>query len=274
VAGFVLRHTSSFAAALIFVAFLAFLVWAGTVVPQRVGLADLVGGNLSTMQSWIIVSGDLDATSSNSSGYRYVLTDPAVPNAVMNVFSPVEQAVGRTTISGTYTGPREPAPVGFRWIGTMHADPVLAAEVGPPWVSLALVTAAALLLVAARVSYPMFFGQKAPTAMPRAIQMQVGVRHGPLTAAGLAAEGSMFVDPGAPVRLRVAGADTQILRLDSIHTGVDVGQLRRLASSEPALRIRRPTDEMTLTFASLDQRDAAYGALLADVAQWSRARVS
>ena len=46
------------------------------------------------MQTWIIVSGTLQAESSTATGYRYVLTDPAVPNAMLRIDSQVALPVG------------------------------------------------------------------------------------------------------------------------------------------------------------------------------------
>ena len=278
VAGSVLRHTSLIAGGLLVGAAVAFGVWAGTVAPQRVILADLVVGNLSPMQTWIIVSGDLSAGPARTTGYRYVLTDPALPNAIMNVVSDVELQVGRTTVSGRYTGGREPVPLvdlvsGYRWIGLMRADAVLASEAGPPLVSIGLVAAAVLLVIAARVSYPMFFGQRPRSTTPRAVTVQVGIRHGPLSTGGQVFPGALVLEPGAPVELRVSDADSQRLRLHSVRTGVEVGELRYLTNSESALRVQPASGELTLSFASPDERDAAYAALIADAEQWSQALV-
>jgi len=279
IAGTVLRHTSLAAAGLIVVASLAFMVWAGTVAPQRVTLADLVVGNLSHMQTWIIVSGDLSAGAEATVGHRYVLTDPNVPNAIMNVVSDVQLQLGPATVSGNYTGGREPVPLidleaGYKWIGTMRADAVLATEPGPPWVPVGLVTAAVLLIIAARVSYPMFFDQRPRSAQPRPMTLPVRVRRGPLTAARTPVTGELMLAPGEPVGLRVADGETRRLRLHSVHTGVDVGELAHLTNSQPALQIRLATDELTLSFASAGERDAALAALIADADQGSRAAAS
>lgn len=274
IAGSVLRHTSVVAAGLIVAAVVALGVWGGTVAPQRVGIADLVVGNLPAMQTWIIVSGDLSAGTPNSSMFRYVLTDPAVQNARMNVLSEVELPVGHTTVSGTYTGGREPVPLsdlvsGYTWIGAIRADPVLAAELGPPWASLGLLAAAVLIVAAGRVSYPMFFGQTPRSDALRAMTAQVGIRRGPNSTAGQVVPGTLVLTPGAPVELRVSGGGTQQLRLHSVRTGVEVCELRHIYSSEPALRVQPATGELTLTFASPDERDAAFAALIADAAEWS-----
>ena len=269
VAGTILRHTSLVAGGLVAAAALAFVVWAGTVAPQRVTLADLVVGNLSHMQTWIIVSGDLTEGAERTLGYRYVLTDPTLPNAIMNVLSDVELHVGSTTVSGSYTGGREPVPLvdlaaGYRWIGTMRADAVLGTEAGAPWVSIGLVTAAVLLVIAARVSYPMFFGQAPRRVVQRAMTMQVGVRRGALTAVEPPLPGSLVIQPGVPVELRTSEGGTKELRLHSVRTGVEVGALRHLGSSEPALRVQPATGDLTLSFVSVDERDEAYAALIAD----------
>lgn len=278
VAGSVLRHTALVAGGLLAGAAVAFAVWAGTVAPQRVTLADLVVGNLSHMQTWIIVSGDLSAGAQRAVGYRYVLTDAALPNAIMNVVSDMELQVGRTIVSGSYTGGREPVPLvdlasGYRWIGMMRADAVPASENGPPWVSMGMLAAALLLLTAARVSYPMFFGQRPRPTGLRALTVPVGVRRGSLSTVGQVVPGTLVLQPGAPVELRVSDADPQRLRLHSARTGVEAGELRHLSGTEPALWVQPATGEMTLSFSSQDDRDAAYAALIADAEQGSQARV-
>ncbi len=267
----VVRRGTLVAALLVVGAFLAFLLWAATVAPQRVGMADLVAGKLSVMQSWIAISGELSGgEASSAGGYRYVLVDPAVPNAIMNVHSDVQLPLGATTISGAFGGPREPAPVGYRWIGTLHADPVFVPEPGPPWVSIVMLGGAALLVGAGRVSYPMFFSQTPAIQAPRSATIPVRIRRGPLPEAGDATPAEMLVRAGAPVELRLGQGEAQQLRIHSVHTGVEAGELRLLKGSEPALRVRHATDDLTISFLTREERDTVFAALVADAQAWAR----
>ncbi|HYI21227.1 MAG TPA: hypothetical protein VEX62_01195 [Candidatus Limnocylindrales bacterium] len=271
IVGSVLRRGSLVAALLVVGAILAFMLWAATVAPQRVGMADLISGKLSTMQSWIAISGDLSGGDARTTGgYRYVLVDPAVPNATMNVYSDVQLPLGATTISGTFGGPREPAPVGYRWIGTLHADPVFVPEPGPPWASIVMLSGAALLVGAGRVSYPMFFSQAPAGQTARRAKIAVMIRRGPLPEAGDATPAELLVDVGAPVELRIGSGEAQQLRIHSVHTGAEAGELRLLSGAEPALRVRHATDDLTISFKTQEERDTVYAALIADAQVWSR----
>lgn len=266
----VARRASLVTTGLLLVAFVAFVAWGLQRAPQRVGLAELASGALSPMQSWIIISGELHEETSRTSDFRYRLADPAVPNATMIVVSSVELPVGPMTVSGTFLGPGERVPAGHRWVGQMRADPVMAQDLPPPWIAMVLAVAGVLVGAAGLVSYPMFFGQTPRSAAPPAMKVQVGIRRGPLATAGQVVPGTLDLQPGAPAGLSGSDADTETLRLHSVLTGAEVGELRHLASSEPALRLRRASEELTLSFASEDERDAAFAALLADAAQWSR----
>ena len=265
------RHAAWVGVGLLTLAFLAFVVWGLERAPQRVNLADLAAGALSPMQSWIIISGELQPEPSRISAFRYRLTDPAVANATMTVFSETEFPVGTPlTLSGTYLGPREPVPPGHRWIGQMRADSEQVQEQPPPWIAIALAAAAGLVGAAGRVSYPMFLAHSPRGAAPRAMKARVRIRRGRLTASGEVVPGTLVTQPGAPVTLSVSGAEAQPLRLHSVHTGTDVGELRYVASSEPALRVRLADEELTLTFAVPEERDVAHAALLADAEQLAR----
>ncbi len=269
--GSVLRRGSLVAALLVVGAILAFMLWAATVAPQRVGMADLVSGKLSTMQSWIAISGELSGGEPrNAGGYRYELVDPAVTNATMNVYSDVQLPLGAATISGTFGGPREPAPVGYRWIGTLHADPVFVPEPGPPWASILMLGGAMLLVGAGRVSYPRFFNQTPASRAPRSATIPVRIRRGPLPEAGDATQAELLVHTDAPVELRIGQGEARQLRIHSVHTGAQAGELRLLTGAEPALRVRHATDDLTISFRTHEERDTAYAALIADAQVWSR----
>lgn len=233
--------------------------------PQRISIADLVEGKLAPMQSWIIVSGELRAQQVSTTDHRYVLTDPTVPNAVIFVTSQNELPLGVATISGHLVGGTRRAQAGTGWVGQLRADPVITREPDPPWIAIALAAAALFVAVGSRTFYPMFFRQAPRVPAPAAKTMQVGVRRGWPPAAGPVVSGTLEVQRGAPVALRVP-TETQLLRLHSPHSSVEVGELRRLFGSEPALVVRpATTEELTVSFASVDERDVAYAALVADV---------
>src|SRR4029453_10428373 len=111
--------------------------------PQRVSMAGLYAGDLSQMQTWIIVSGDLlEEASSSSPTHQYALTDASVPDAKLIVSSEVPLAAGQTTVSGILVGGTGGAQPGFGWVGQLRADPELAREPDPPWIAIGLVAAA------------------------------------------------------------------------------------------------------------------------------------
>lgn len=252
----------------------ALAVWMGQRSPQRLSFAELVGGNLSHMQSWIIVSGELRTYPLSTTVYRYTLTDPTVPNAVLTVESQVELTVGQSTVSGTLVGGARRARDDFGWIGQLRADSVLAREPDPPWIAIALSAAALFITVAGRTSYPMFFRQAPPIPGPQTMTLHVGVRREWPPSAGPVVPGTLVLQPGSQVELRVP-TGTQQLRLHSAHSGVEVGELRWLFDSVPALVVRPATGELTISFASPDDRDAAVAALVADVHRdWGQEPIS
>ena len=258
------RHASLIAVGLLLAALVAFIVWGIERAPQRISLAELAAGALSPMQSWIIVSGQLSGPEpSHTSDFRYRLTDPAAPNATMIVTSSSELTLGWTTLSGTYVGTREGVPPGFRWIGQMQADRVLAQEQPPPWIALILAAAGLLVGVGGRFSYPTFFSETPDRSAPSAATLAVNVSGGTASREQLV-PGTLRLQPGEPVILRLQGADEQRLRLHSAYTSVEVGELRGLSRSEPAIRVRQPTGDLDITFASRGDRDAAFAALAAD----------
>ena len=228
-------------------------------------MTELAAGALSPMQTWIIVSGDVRAESTAAAGFHYILTDPAVPNALLRITSRVELPVGQTTVSGTIIGGAGRALDDFGWLGNLRADAVPAHEQNPPWVVIALALCAVLVLLLARTSYPMFFRDepKPPAAQPR--RLHVGVRRDWPPTAG-AVTGTLELDPRRPAQLHLADGETRQLRLHSAKSSLEVGGFHRLSSFEPALVLRAAGGDLTLTFASADDRDGAYAALLASLA--------
>jgi hypothetical protein len=249
---------------LVFAAAFALIGWASQRSPQKISMAELVAGNLAPLQSWIIVSGELREVGSATVGHRYILTDASVPDASMTVFSDVELPVGQTTISGTLIGGVSRAHEGFAWAGQLRADPILAREPDPPWLAISLASLAALIVFGARTTYPMFFRDSALPAHTRPTTVRVGVRSGWPPKSDEVVPGTLSIEARMPVTLHVAERPTQRLRLHSAHSSADVGELRGLSSSVPALVVRPSTGELTFSFASGSDRDAAFAALLAD----------
>jgi len=261
---FVGRYSFQIALVLTFGAAAALLVWGLERAPQRFTLAQLAAGELSPMQSWIIVTGELTPATSQTGEFRYWLTDPAAPNASMIVVSSFELPVGWTTLSGTYDGTREVVPAGLRWIGHMRAEPVLAQEQPPPWAAILLGLAGLSVGFAGRVSYPTFFDEKPGRVLPRSATLTVGIRGANETHVGRVVPGTLRLHPGARVMLQTQGTGEQALRLHSAHTSVDTGELRWLSGSQPALRVKQAKGDLDIIFASRDERDAALAALTAD----------
>jgi len=264
VGGFVLRNSALVATALFALAFIALTVWGLTRAPQRISLAELAAGGLSPMQSWIIISGDLQPAPTNSPGLRYRLTDPAAPGASVIVQSTAELATGWTTISGMYVGTREPLQAGFNWIGQMRAEPELAPEQAPPWVALGLAVAGLLVGVSARFSYPMFFAERPHPVAPRSTTLDVGVRGEIAGAAGQLVGGLLRLRPDEPVELAMPGVAQEPLRIYAAHTSISPGELRDLSGAEPVLRVRRAAGDLDIVFASADERDAVFAVLAAE----------
>jgi hypothetical protein len=264
------------ARALIAGAVVLVLLWAAEASPQRISLADLAAGKLSSFQSWIIVSGNLqDEPGSTSSLHLYRLTDPAAPNAYLVVRSRVRQVLGPTTISGRLEGGREPVPEGYLWSARLNADAQLASELPAPMVALAMLGGALLIMLARRTAYPMFVPQAPGDAAPARGGLRV-VAHGTPGSNGARQHpGTLQLEEGSgTAELRLAGTRPIPVRLHSAFTSVDVGELRGLASSEAALRVRAADDDLTLGFASPRERDAAFATLVASAKPLSRARRS
>ena len=269
VVGVLDKHSTLVASVLFLAAFIALGAWLSQRSPQRVTMADLVAGNLSSLQSWIIVSGDLQqAATASGNGLRYNLTDPQVPDATLTVFSATPLATGPTTVSGTLVGGRQAATLGFAWVGQMRADTTLAQELYPPWLAGLLAGLAALWLIAGRTPYPVFFGSGSATAgslesaKPRALNVRVRAERE--LSDGQVVDGVLRLNAEGPVELRTPDFGTQRLRLHSARTSLEVGVLRSLNSSLPALIVRPSTGELTICFARTEDRDAAVSALVAD----------
>jgi hypothetical protein len=239
--------------------------WASQKSPQRISMAELVAGNLAPLQDWIIVSGELTEQPSPAGGYRYVLTDPSVADANINVTSSVRLASGPTTVSGMITGGHTRAHEGFIWIAQLRADPVLAREPDPPWIAIGLASIAAVIVLGSRTTYPFFFRDPPLPGATQQRTIDVGVRRGWPPPSDETERGILELRPRAPVELHVPGAAPQILRLHSAHSAADVGELRGLRASVPALVVRPSSGELTFSFASTADRDAAYHALVEDV---------
>jgi hypothetical protein len=241
------------------------LLWAAEASPQRISLADLAAGKLSSFQSWIIVSGNLaDEPGSTASVHVYRLTDSAAPNAYLVVRSRTRQVVGPTTISGRLEGGRDGVPAGYLWTARLNADAQLASELPAPMIAFVMLGGALLIMLARRTSYPMFVPQSPGETFPARGGLRV-VAHGQLGSNGARRHpGTLELEEGsATAELRLTGARPIPVRLHSAFTDVDVGELRGLSSSEPALRVRAADDDLTLGFASPRERDAAFATLVA-----------
>jgi hypothetical protein len=241
------------------------LLWAAEASPQRITLAELAAGKLSSLQSWVIVTGDLqDRTGSTPSLHVYRLTDPAAPNAYLEVRSRTRQAVGATTISGRIEGGRDGVPPGYVWSARLNADPQLANELPPPMIAYLLAGAGLLIVLARRTSYPLFVPQAPGDAAPMRGRVPVVAheRLGESVARDQAGTLDLAAGSGT-ANLRIVGGRPIPVRLHSAFTSVDVGELRGLGSSEPALRVRAADDDLTLGFASQRDRDAAFATLVA-----------
>jgi hypothetical protein len=259
-----LRHGGMVAGVLAVVAALAFVWWASQAAPQPVGLADLVQAKLSPMQTWIVIRGDVSGGEFLHGTYRYAMTDPAVPNAQLNIISEVQLPLGPQAVSGSYVGGLEPLPIGFRWVAQMRADAVFTPEPGPPWITIVLGAVALFLGLCGRLSYPRFIPEPSAGAALAPRTMAVGVRRGTSASAGPVVPATLRVQPGSPVGMRAEGGAEEPLRIYSTRTSVEVGRLQGLSASEPALRVHKPTGDLDISFATPADRDSVYAALAAD----------
>lgn len=257
------RNRGPIVTALLLLAAVAFIVWGVERAPQRFSLAQLAAGELSPLQSWIIVSGEITADSARPPRYLYRLRDPQAPNASVIVVADFELPLGWQTISGQWTGTREGAPAGFAWVGYMEAEPVLAQEQPPPWIAIGLASVALLLVGGSRTSYPTFFRETPGRAQQTPRSLPVSVRES-WPEPGPVDNGTLAFSLDGPVKLHSPGREHVELRLHSAHTSADVGELRSLSDAQPALLLRRATGELVIGFATRADRDAAFGALIAD----------
>lgn len=256
------------------VAFVLLLLWMAEASPQRMSLADLAAGKLSPMQSWVIVTGELQEERGSSPGaYRYRLTDPATPNAYLDVRSKVEWPLGSTTLSGKLLGGRDGVPAGYEWSAPFQADLLLADELPAPPIALVLIGLGILVLIARRTAYPMFIAET-PAEVPPGWGLVNVIAHPETTTSSPRAQpATLDRDTGVGTgELRIQGSRPVPVRLHSAFTSVDVGELRGLRSSEPALRVRAADDDLTLGFSSRRERDATYARLAAGAQPGARPR--
>jgi hypothetical protein len=265
------RHVPLVVTALGLAALVALVLWGAQRSPQRLSLAELAAGGLSPMQTWIIVTGDLQSGVYTATERRYVMIDPAAPNAELIVTSDVDLPLGHVTLSGRLVGGQLGAPIGERWVGQLAADPVVAREQDPPLIAIGFLVVALLIAFSARISYPMFFSEKPKSTIPAPKTWKVNVTDDQPTSARRAQQGDLVFSRGEPVELRVPGQAAQMLRLHSAHTSVEVGALTWLSHSEPAILVRPASGDLSMTFSSREERDAAYAALVADVVRRTRA---
>jgi hypothetical protein len=242
------------------------IAWGVEASPQRLPLADLAAGDLGPYQSWVIVSGNLaEEPGSDPGRLLYRLTDPAAPNAHLVVRSTFPRALGWTTLSGRVEGGRDGVPPGYTWSARLRADPTLAPELPPPWTTI-IMTATALLIMAGRRSeYPLFVVRTPAPLAPSVGRIAVGVQREADRAAGTMRQATLDLSSGvgAAAELQIPGAQPIPIRLYSSLTSVDAGELRTLRTAQPALRIRAAVEDLTLTFASDQKRDAAFATLTA-----------
>jgi hypothetical protein len=266
-ARFVQNHPTLVIGTLVLAGALVLAAWAATRSPQRVSMADLTAGSLAPLQTWIIVSGDMRPVDNSAPGqFRYTLTDPNVPDATLAVTSRIELSAGQSTVSGTLLGGDAPQREGFAWTGQLLADTELAREPDPPWLAIGLFALAGLVGAAARTSYPTFFKETPAAAGVRWRSIRARVRR-EFHPDDDWVDATLMTQPGEPVVVHIPGEPPRTIRLHSAHSGADAGVLRTLSSSEPALVVRLSTGELLFLYATEEERDAVYAALIADVAR-------
>jgi hypothetical protein len=252
-------------ATLLITALIAGGVWGAQKSPQRISLAELAVGALAPMQSWIIVSGDVATVQSVAGSHRYVLTDPEVPGARLYIASDVELPVGPSTVSGKLIGGDARAPQGYDWTGHLNADPVLAHEQEPPWISIGLIALAVLVGLLALTSYPVFFRDDPARRPVSQRALHVGVRSGWSPKAD-SVRATLTIDPGKRVRLDLPGGQSRELLLHSAKSSIEVGRFQRVNGSEPVLLLVASGGDVALSFEGDKDRDLAYNALAAAAA--------
>lgn len=250
------------------------VLWGFEASPQRLTLAELAAGKLGTYQTWIIISGDLaEERGSTQSSPTYRLTDLAAPNAYLVVRSQTQQALGPTTLSGHIEGGRDGVPAGYEWSARLTADPQLAAELPPPMAALVLIAAGVLMLLARRTRYPLFVPEPPGDARPASNGLRATVRadtnlsDGPFGNRAHAANLKFDRSGRSTAELRLPDRPPLAVQLHSAFTSIDVGRLRSLSASEPALRVRAADDDLILGFESARDRDVAFATLGAEAAR-------
>ncbi len=252
---------------LLVAAVIAFVAWGATPAPQRISLEDLSHGKLSPMQSWVIVSGVLREESSLVPGQlEYRLTDRATPDASLIVYSDLPLATGPTTISGSLQGGRDQSYDLRPWVGTLIADPTLARELPPPWLAIALLVAAVLVIAARRTRYPVFFPGGGGTARQAGATVDVEIRRQGVIGSSEPSRGRLTVslDPEPRVSLGEAGGRQTDLRIHSQYTNARAGDLEGVGWWRPAILMRQPTDDLLLVFGSEADRDLVYATVRDD----------
>ena len=263
-AGFVHEHQFFVVGGLLFAAAIILVAWAAERSPQRVSMADLTAGTLAPLQTWIIVTGDMRADSESATGYRYIMSDPGVPDATLAVTSDTQLAIGHVTVSGTLVGGGAAQHEGFAWTGHLLADPLLAHEPDPPWLAIGMAALAGFVAAAGRTSYPMFFKETPTELAAGAGSLRVRARRGWPPEQDVV-DATLRMRPGEPLEVALDGEGPRTIRLHSALSSVDAGELRTLSNLEPALVVRPPTGELTFSFASDAERDSVYAALVEDV---------
>ncbi len=264
-ARFVQDHQTLVVGSLILVGSIVLASWAATRSPQRVTMADLTAGSLAPLQTWIIITGDLrPADNQSGTQFRYILTDPSVPDATLAVTSGDELTSGQTTVSGTLLGGDAPQHEGFAWNGQLIADNELAREPDPPWLAISLFALAGFIGVAARTSYPSFF-KETPKTLPVAARVIRTRARREWSADEEWVDATVTIRPGEPVQTQLQGEGPRTIRLHSAHSGADAGVVRTISTSEPALIVRPSTGELLFLFATDEERDAVHTALIEDV---------
>ena len=155
-------------------------------------------------------------------------------------------------------------PAGYQWSARLNADDELAGELPPPLAAFLLLGAGLLIVAGRRTSYPLFVAEEPTEVEPATGMLRVTAR-GDIDGVERESAGTLDFDTrtGGTADLRIRGGRPIPVRLHSAFTSVDVGRLRSLTASRPALRMRAAHDDLTLVFASVRERDATFATLAA-----------
>ena len=263
-ARFVARFVPWLAGGLIAISAILLVMYMAERSPQRVSLADLASHGLPATQHWFIVSGDLNVEQAVEGAYRYMLTDPATPNAYLIVNSTMPWPVGRTTVSGRIDGLIPPLPPGEDWYADMTADLQLAIERPPPWSAILLALSGLAILAAIRSPYPMFVARQARRAAqatgPRHVVVRPDAEHpGDRVTQGVL---ELDVPSGIAPILTIDARRSVPVRVHSRLTSLRVGELRTVTTRQPVIRVLSASGDMYLGFRSPEERDAVVATLL------------